>query len=153
MRGKSLSIFLSSVYHPCHDIPHEQFIETLNSLLHTVPRNTHIIIGADINAKIGRRDTDDLNAVLGPHGPLRRNTRGVGTLKDGYVRRVPLPRVSAAPGRTAPGTAPGRAAPGRAAPVLKDGYIRRVPLPRVSTLKQSTLGGSGRDHPSEIRTL
>jgi len=36
---------------------------------------------------------------------------------------------------------------------LKDGYIRRVPLPRVSTLKQSTLGGSGRDHPSEIKTL
>jgi hypothetical protein len=37
VHGKSLSIFLSSVYHPCHDIPHEQFIETLNSLLQKAP--------------------------------------------------------------------------------------------------------------------
>jgi hypothetical protein len=76
VRGKFLSIFLSSVYHPCHNIPHEQFIKNLNSLLHNIPRNTHIIIGADINAKIGRRDNDDLQTFLGPHGPPHRNIRG-----------------------------------------------------------------------------
>jgi hypothetical protein len=86
VRGKSLSIFLSSVYHPCHDILHEQFIETLNSLLHKVPKNSHIIIGADINAKIGRRDNDDLSAALGPHGPRRRNTQG-SNLLDLYLSR------------------------------------------------------------------
>jgi hypothetical protein len=60
VRGKSLTILLSSVYHPCHDLLHEHFIETLNSLLHKAPQNAHVIIGADINAKVGRRDTDDL---------------------------------------------------------------------------------------------
>jgi hypothetical protein len=33
VKGKSLNIYLVSVYHPCHDIPHEELIETLNSLL------------------------------------------------------------------------------------------------------------------------
>jgi hypothetical protein len=82
--GKSLSIFLASIYHPCHDISHEQFIKILNSLLHKVPRNTHIIIGADINAKIGQHDADDLNAVLGPHGLPCRNKRG-SNLVDLYL--------------------------------------------------------------------
>jgi hypothetical protein len=71
-----MSIFLASIYHPCHDIPHEKFIETLNSLLQLVPKNSKIIIGADINAKVGKRDCEEFKAVLGPHGPSRRNTRG-----------------------------------------------------------------------------
>jgi hypothetical protein len=76
VKGKSLSIFLASVYHHCHDIPHEQCIETLNSLLHFVPKNSKLIIGADINAKVGNIDCEEFKAVLGPHGPARRNTRG-----------------------------------------------------------------------------
>jgi hypothetical protein len=71
-----MSIFLASVYHPCHDIPHELFIETLHSLLQLVPENSEIIIGSDINAKVGLRDCDNVKAVLGPHGPIHRNTRG-----------------------------------------------------------------------------
>ena len=71
-----MSIFLASVYHPCHDTPHEIFIETLNSLLQLVPKSSKIIIGADINAKVGKRDCEEFKAVLGPHGPAGRNTRG-----------------------------------------------------------------------------
>ena len=71
-----MSIFLASVYHPCHNIPHEKFIETLNSLLQLVPENSKIIIGSDINAKVGMRDCEAFKVVLGPHGPARRNTCG-----------------------------------------------------------------------------
>ncbi len=54
IKGKSLSIFLVSVYHPCHDTPHEQFNEHLTSILLQDPQNSKLIMGADINAKIGR---------------------------------------------------------------------------------------------------
>jgi hypothetical protein len=53
VKGQSLNIYLVSVYHPCHDIPHEEFIKTLNSLLQRMPQNSHTIMGADINAKLG----------------------------------------------------------------------------------------------------
>ena len=76
VKGKSLSLFLASIYHPCHDAPHEQFLETLTSILQNVPRNSNLIIGADINAKVGHRDCEEFKAVLGPHGPPQRNTRG-----------------------------------------------------------------------------
>jgi len=33
---------------------HGKFIETINSLLQLVPKNSKIIIGADINAKVGK---------------------------------------------------------------------------------------------------
>jgi len=75
-----MPIFLASVYHPCHDTPHEIFIQTLNSLLQLVPKHSKIIISADINAKVGKRDCEDFKAVLGPHGPAGRNTRGFNLL-------------------------------------------------------------------------
>ncbi len=65
-----------SAYHPCHDIPHDDFNGVLTSLLHQLSRNAQVIMGADINAKLGRRDSDGLRPVLGPHGPGRQNTRG-----------------------------------------------------------------------------
>ena len=80
VKGKSLSLFLASIYHPCHDAPHEQFLETLTSILQTIPRKSNLIIGADINAKIGHRDCEEFKSVLGPHGPPRRNTRGCNLL-------------------------------------------------------------------------
>ena len=64
LKGKLMSIFLASVYHPCHDIPHEKFIKTLNSLLQLVLKNSKIIIGADINAKFGKWDCEEFKAVL-----------------------------------------------------------------------------------------
>jgi hypothetical protein len=38
VKRKSLSLFLSSVYHPCHDTPHEKFINTLSSILHRIQK-------------------------------------------------------------------------------------------------------------------
>jgi hypothetical protein len=52
VKGKSLSLFLASIYHPCHNAPHEQFLETLSSIFQKVPKNPDLIIGADINAKV-----------------------------------------------------------------------------------------------------
>jgi hypothetical protein len=46
----------------------------LNSSPH--PKNSQIIIGADINARLGRRDSNELHAVLGPYAPPHHNTRG-----------------------------------------------------------------------------
>jgi hypothetical protein len=34
------------------------------------------VMGADINAKLGRPDSDELSLVLGPHEPSCQNTRG-----------------------------------------------------------------------------
>ncbi len=53
IKGKSLYIFLASIYHPCHDTPHEKFNEHLTSILLKVPQNSKLIMGADINAKVG----------------------------------------------------------------------------------------------------
>ena len=38
VKRKSLSLFLPSVYHPCHDTPHEKFINTLSSILHRIQK-------------------------------------------------------------------------------------------------------------------
>ncbi len=37
IKGKLLNICLVSVYHPCHDTPHKEFNEVLNSLLQCLP--------------------------------------------------------------------------------------------------------------------
>jgi hypothetical protein len=76
VKEKSLNLLLASVYHPCHDIPHEAFIEHLQSILDCVPPNAQLILGADVNAKLGSRDSNELAAVCGPHGPPRWNVRG-----------------------------------------------------------------------------
>jgi hypothetical protein len=76
IKGKLLNICLASVYHPCHDTPYEESNKVLNSLLQHLPRSSHIVMGADINAKLGQQDSDELSPVLGPHGPSHQNTRG-----------------------------------------------------------------------------
>jgi hypothetical protein len=40
------------------------------------PPHAQLILGADVNAKLGCRDSDELAAVLGPHGPPCWNVRG-----------------------------------------------------------------------------
>jgi hypothetical protein len=54
IKGKLLNICLASVYHPCHDTPHEEFNKVLNSLLQCLPQSSHIVMDADINARLGR---------------------------------------------------------------------------------------------------
>ncbi len=76
VKGESLNILLASVYHPCHDIPHEAFIEHLQLILDCVPPNAQLILGANVNAKLGCHDSNELAAVLGPHGPPRWDVHG-----------------------------------------------------------------------------
>jgi hypothetical protein len=76
MKGKSLNLLLASVYHPCHDIPHEAFIEHLQSILDRVPPNAQLILEAKVNGKLGCHNSNEQAAVLGPHGPPRCNVRG-----------------------------------------------------------------------------
>ena len=71
-----LLLFLASVYHPCHDAPHKQFLKTLSLILPKVPQNSNLIIGANINAKVGRQDCEEFRPVLGSYGLQRCNTRG-----------------------------------------------------------------------------
>ncbi len=46
-----------------------------DSVLADIDLNTQIIVGSDINARIGTRTSDEHNQVLGPYGTARSNTR------------------------------------------------------------------------------
>ena len=80
LRNKSFKCALTSVYHPCHDDAHEKFNDVLGSLLKKIPSNSDIIMGGDVNARIGVRDRAGNELVLGPHGIPRRNARGANLL-------------------------------------------------------------------------
>jgi hypothetical protein len=84
---KHLALTLASVYHPCTktgsgDI-YARFPDTLDTLLSKLPPNNKIIMGADINANIGRLDefqTSKFHSTLGPYGFSKRNSKGKGLL-------------------------------------------------------------------------
>jgi hypothetical protein len=75
IRGKHLKLALTSVYHPCHDPDHEHFTEHLHNLLSSIPSSTEIVMGAYINARIGKRDREEYAGVLGPFGISGQNER------------------------------------------------------------------------------
>ena len=76
IKGKTLSMSLISAYFPCDDQRHEQFCAHLDSMISTISPSTQIILGGDINARIGIRRCDEHKETLGPHGIPRSNTRG-----------------------------------------------------------------------------
>jgi hypothetical protein len=51
-------------------------MEHLQLILDHVPPNAQLILGDNVNAKLGCHDSDELLAVLGPQGPLCRNVCG-----------------------------------------------------------------------------
>jgi exonuclease III len=57
---KHLALTLTSVYHPCTksgaDDTYTRFLDTLDSLLSKLPATNEIIMGADVNANIGKLD-------------------------------------------------------------------------------------------------
>ena len=55
VKGKNafFNLYIASVYHPCEDKAHKKFNNTLKDFLSEVRDRTEILIGADINAKIG----------------------------------------------------------------------------------------------------
>jgi hypothetical protein len=58
IKGKYTLIALMYVYFPCNDRQHEQFCNMFDSVLADINLNTQIIVGSDINARIGIRHMD-----------------------------------------------------------------------------------------------
>jgi exonuclease III len=81
--NKHLAITLASVYHPCTKTGAEDvyacFLDTLNTLLSKLTADNEIIMGADVNANIGKFDklqSSEFQSSLGPHGFSKRNSKG-----------------------------------------------------------------------------
>ena len=72
-----------SVNHPCtktgKDELYLRFLETLDNLLGRALAKSEIVMGADINSNIGKRDgihSMEFRAALGPHGLPKCNMKG-----------------------------------------------------------------------------
>jgi hypothetical protein len=76
VKRKSLSLFLPSVYHPCHDTPHEKFINTLSSILHRIQKIHRLSLA--LTSMPGWADVIAMNSMqfLDPMPPPHHNTRG-----------------------------------------------------------------------------
>ena len=72
--NKHLTLTLASVYHPCTktgaDNIYACFLDTLDTLLSKLSADNKIIMGADVNANIGKFDdlqSSEFQSTLGPH--------------------------------------------------------------------------------------
>jgi hypothetical protein len=87
MGDKHLALTLASVYHSCtktglEDI-HACFLDTLDTLLSKLPARNEIIMGADVNANIGRLDelqSSEFHSTIGPYGFSKSNSKDQGLL-------------------------------------------------------------------------
>ncbi len=84
---KHLALTLASVYHPCTktglEDSYARFLNTLDTLPSKLPPNNEIIMGADVNANIGKLDelqTSKFHSTLGPYGFSKCNSKGKGLL-------------------------------------------------------------------------
>ena len=76
IKGKYTSIALMPVYFPCDDRKHKRICSMFDFVLANIDLSTQIIVGSDINARIGTRTSDKHKQVLEPYGIPRSNTRG-----------------------------------------------------------------------------
>ncbi len=76
IKGKSLPLALVSVYFPCNVPQHDHFCLMLDSMLNAISPSTQIIIGSDINARIGTCSCEEHRQVLGSFGIKRNNAHG-----------------------------------------------------------------------------
>jgi hypothetical protein len=81
--NKHLALTLASVYHPCTETGSEdiyaRFLDTMDTLLSKLTKHNKIILGADVNANIGRLDelqSSEFHSTLGPYGFSKRNSKG-----------------------------------------------------------------------------
>jgi hypothetical protein len=68
IKGKAISVGLILVYFPCDDQCHDQFCALFDSMLGSINPNTQVVLGGDINARIGVCTCNEHKEVLGPHG-------------------------------------------------------------------------------------
>ncbi len=73
IKGKFLLMTQISAYFPCDNQCHDQFCAMLDSMLSTISPTTQIVLGSDINARIGIRNCDEHKETIGPHGIDRSN--------------------------------------------------------------------------------
>ena len=80
---KQLALTLVLVYHPCtktgKDKLYLRFLETLDNLLGQAPAKSEIVMEANVNSNIGKRDgihSTEFRAALGPHSLPKRNMKG-----------------------------------------------------------------------------
>ena len=71
----SIKLFLCSVYHPYDHAEQIEFYDELESFLGGKPRNSELLLGADVNCNLGIR-TPMFRDVIGPHGINNRNNKG-----------------------------------------------------------------------------
>ena len=83
------------VYHPCtktgEDELYLQFLEMLNNVLGQAPAKSEIVMGANMNSNIGKRDgihSTEFCAALEPHGLPRRNMKGESLLHIYLAHRL-----------------------------------------------------------------
>ena len=71
----SIKLFLCSIYHPYEFNKQREFYDELDHFITTRPRNSEILMGADVNFNVGiisKRFKD----ILGPHGLDNRSLKG-----------------------------------------------------------------------------
>ena len=92
---KHLALTLASVYHLCTKTGSEEiyvcFLDTLDTLLSRLLPHNEIIMGADVNANIGKSDnlqSSELQATLGPYGFSKQNSKGEGLLTVYLAHRL-----------------------------------------------------------------
>ena len=71
----NIKLFLCSSYHPYEHAEQIEFYDELDSFLTNRPRNSELLLGADVNCNVGIRSTMFWD-VVGPHGLSNRNLKG-----------------------------------------------------------------------------
>ena len=72
----SIKLFLCSVYHPHEYLEQVEFYDELESFFTARPRNSELLIGADVNCNVGIRTGPMFRDVLGANGINNRNNKG-----------------------------------------------------------------------------
>ena len=70
-----MKLFIASIYHPVDETEHEEFNNTLSSLLNSIPRSDEFIGGHDVNANLGVR-SEIHHRAIGMYGINNRNNKG-----------------------------------------------------------------------------
>jgi hypothetical protein len=75
-RVERLKEALISTYFPCEGQRHDKFYTVLDSMLNSINTNTVIIIGGNINARIGTCTCEEHMQILWPYGIPTSNAQG-----------------------------------------------------------------------------
>ena len=51
----NITLFVASIYNPVDELKHTEFIDILNTIMSSVPKNAKFIGGHDVNANLGVR--------------------------------------------------------------------------------------------------